>query len=63
VVDKMEKGIIFTNGSVNSNALEFINKTDMIEIWDYEKIYQYATSLKKNNLCKIIDLVANNLDG
>lgn len=62
VADKMEKGIVFTNGKVHNNALEFINKTDMIEIWDYEKIYQYATSLKKNKLGKIIDLVANNLD-
>ena len=62
VADKMERGIIFTNGKIHNNALEFIKKTDKIELWDYDKIYEYATSLKKNKLGKIIDLVANNLD-
>lgn len=62
VADKMQKGIIFTNGKIHKNAAEFIKKTDLIELWDYEEIYKYATSLKHNKLGKIIDLVANNLE-
>ena len=59
VADRMEKGIVFTNGKVSNTAIDFINKTDMLEIWDYDKIYEYATSLRNNKLGQIIDFASN----
>lgn len=52
--DKMESGIIFTIGKINSNAKEFLRKIDNIQIWDFEKIYYEATTLPSHKLFDII---------
>lgn len=62
VADNMEEGVIFTNGKIHDNAIEFLKKTDKIDIWDFDKIYEKSTSLSPIKLSKIIDLVANSLD-
>lgn len=62
VADNMEEGVIFTNGKLNENAREFLKKTNKIEVWDFERIYEQAISLEPIRLSKIIDLVANNLE-
>lgn len=56
IADKMKEGIIFTNGKINQNAIEFMKKTDKIKLWDSTVIYRKANSLKAYKLSKIIDL-------
>lgn len=62
VADNMEEGVIFTNGNLHENAIEFLKKTDKIDVWDFYKIYEQSISLKPIKLSKIIDLVANSVD-
>lgn len=55
--DKMKEGIIFTNGQIHQNAIDFMHKTDKIKLWDSKIIYEKANSLKSYKLSRLIDMV------
>jgi hypothetical protein len=56
--DRMNEGIIFTNGDIHQNAIEFLRVVDNVSIWDLDTIYENASELPNYKLSNIIDLVA-----
>lgn len=53
--DKMEKGIIFTNGKIHDNAKEMLKKTNRLELWDVNKIFEVFNSLENYKASLVLD--------
>lgn len=53
--DGMKQGILFTNGHIHQNALDFLAKTNRLQLWNMDTIYIKFNSIERHKASLLLD--------